>query len=553
MAKISRVIHVARECAQITPGGGVGDVVLELALKCAAEGVDSSVVLPHYKNLKLEPTRIGPVYNINIPMAYTKGKGRHERAEISLNRFQIGTRELLAWLVDSPRFRRKSHPYTYTAEEEKTFRNLPPEAIEFCGAERPPFQNDEAIKGRGHYDYFAMNVLLQKAAVHVIQGTPGPTVVHGHDAHAAGLPLVADAAGIENCRFITTAHNCGRAYRQQCYDEEFVAAILGITVEETRRCSIDGAFDPFAAAALYGHHLNTVSEGYAWEVEMGRTATSGGDDDLRAFSSFLGRHNKRILGITNGVDPSLKGPEALPESLRPETVGDGFAWKAGFKRTFLRRGAAGGHWLGVTGMIGGLGAFDPRRCLFTFVGRLADQKAPDVLIRAVEEVFDADDSAALCILGDSDEEVIRKKMWALVNRYPGRVQIFTGFSEALSAEIYAAGDFFLIPSRFEPCGLIDYIAQLNGNIPIANQVGGLSKIIDDMTGLTYFALDDRHNLRGLVATMRRALQLFQHPQELELIRRAGDARVRARHTWDEVFPKYYSLYGFESLASSIGN
>jgi starch synthase len=550
MASGRSVFHVARECAKITAGGGVGDVVLELALKCRREGIESSVILPRYGKMKLEPIRLRDPYAVDIPMRYTARADRYERVEISLNAFDVGGQRLEVWLVDADRFRGKSHPYTYQREEEAAFHKLAPGANIFCGAEKPPFREGEKIEGVGHFDYFAMNTLFQKAGLEILRRHGAGGVAHCHDAHAAALPLLAKNAGLANWRFVTTAHNCGDVYRQRCADQPYVAAVLGAPLTQVQRCTVDGAFDPFAAA-LHGDALNTVSEGYAWEVEMAHRTSAAGDEDLRGFSSFLAREGKRLVGITNGIDPSLKGPEALAVSIRPSNMGSRFEWKAGFKRAFLQRVAIPSEqWPGVGAPIGSLARFSPEDCLFTFVGRLTSQKAPDVLIRATEEVFDADRSAGLCVLGDSDEAAIREKLRGLAARYPGRVVIFTGFSEALSSEIYAAGDFFLIPSRFEPCGLIDYIAQLNGNIPIANQVGGLSKIIDGVTGLGYLALDDRHNLRGLVSAMRAALVLFLDSARLAEMRVAANAHVRANHTWEMVFPRYLSLYGLEPTSIS---
>jgi starch synthase len=171
-----------------------------------------------------------------------------------------------------------------------------------------------------------------------------------------------------------------------------------------------------------------------------------------------------------------------------------------------------------------------------------EQKAPDVMLRAAEEVLDFHREADLCMLGDSEDPRLIAKLDHLAARFPGRVAIFLGYNRFLAAEIYAAGDFFLIPSRSEPCGLIDYIAQLNGNIPIVNQVGGLPKVIDDRTGITYFALNDRQNLRGLVSGMHRALELFHDAARLESMRAFADSYVRDHHTWDHVFPQYYAMY-----------
>jgi glycosyltransferase involved in cell wall biosynthesis len=105
----------------------------------------------------------------------------------------------------------------------------------------------------------------------------------------------------------------------------------------------------------------------------------------------------------------------------------------------------------------------------------------------------------------------------LARQFPGRVIILDGRSEDVAKEIHAAGDFFLLPSRFEPCGLTDFRAQLNGNSPIANQVGGLSKTVNGKTGIGFFGLGDRAVLRGLVDGMLRALDLSENPDLTSLL------------------------------------
>ena len=92
------------------------------------------------------------------------------------------------------------------------------------------------------------------------------------------------------------------------------------------------------------------------------------------------------------------------------------------------------------------------------------------------------------------------------------------------------------------------IAQLNGNIPVVNQVGGLAKVADGITGIGYFATNDRENLRGLVNSMRRALALYDSPEQLARMQLAANRDVRENYRWETVFSRYAMLYGFEPEA-----
>ena len=87
----------------------------------------------------------------------------------------------------------------------------------------------------------------------------------------------------------------------------------------------------------------------------------------------------------------------------------------------------------------------------------------------------------------------------------GRICILRGYDQQLASQVYAAGDFFLIPSRYEPCGLTDYIAQLFGNPPIVHNVGGLVKVQDGKTGFAYID----HSSAALMGAMQKAMQVYR--------------------------------------------
>ena len=567
----NEIVHVARECAGVAVAGGVGDVVLQLAVQCVRQGFDTTIVVPHYgpfseesldntavrlaRALQAGETKVEheAVGDFLIDMAYADSPARRERVAVHSVVLRSAARLRLA-LICAERFAGKDKPYVYSSREAESFACLDAQAETFCGAEPPP--RDAAVEeGAGHYDYFAMNVLLQKAALELAArlGLRKPAF-HCHDAHAALLPMLARKseayASFVGSRFVVTAHNCGTGYRQRCPDLQYVAAVTGLDRREIEECVIEGAFDPLGAAGLYADYLTTVSDGYAWEVQGAWLSTSGGDSEVSALSEFLGRNHITIRGITNGIAPDMKGPEAQWEALemlRPR--GESFDWKQECKGRFIhqvsRDGFAARWGIGPENQFGLLQAMPPDGCLFSFVGRWTGQKGVDIVARAAEEILRVHAAAGLCVFGEGNEPFLLRSLKALVEQFPGRVVVLKGFSERLAANIYAAGDFFLAPSRFEPCGLIDMIAQLNGNIPIVNQVGGLAKVADGITGIGYFATNDRENLRGLVNSMRRALSLHAAPEELAKMQQAANRDVRENYRWETVFSRYAPLYGLD--------
>ena len=187
--KAPHVVHVARECAEIVAAGGVGDVVLQLALECVKQGLHSTIFLPHYGRYSHERQRalaerisamlpwqhrevryLDPAA-YDIPMAYSDNPHRTEPAAIETIQFS-GPARLQVVQVVADRFVGKQRPYTYTAGEVKAILEAAQGDRMVCGAEPPPkaFPLEE---GSGHFDYFAMNVLLQKAALAWIE-KPAP-------------------------------------------------------------------------------------------------------------------------------------------------------------------------------------------------------------------------------------------------------------------------------------------------------------------------------------------------------------------------------------------
>lgn len=121
----------------------------------------------------------------------------------------------------------------------------------------------------------------------------------------------------------------------------------------------------------------------------------------------------------------------------------------------------------------------------------------------------------------------------------GRICILRGYDSMLANNVYAAGDFFLIPSRYEPCGLTDYIAQLFGNLPIVHHVGGLVKVEDGTTGFAY----DDHSFKALMGAMQKAMAVFREkPLKIRNMQKESIKLIHKSYTWDKIVIRYGELY-----------
>jgi len=529
---IRSVWMVTREYDGLAGAGGVKDVCRQLSETLAGrEDCRVRVILPRYGFM--DPVRLG-----FQPLALTHESGRigaRLYAHVfTVDMHYIGEerRETVAiweaersgvqiFLVEADRYAGKRGVYTYTEEDEQE-----------AGWQR---------SGDGHFDFFAMNILLQKAALDLmILLDERPDIIHCQDGHAATLPAMMREVGAYRHYFhrtgaVVTIHNAGIGYHQEVADLEFARAVTGLPQRVTTTSLLGGSFDPFIAAAPYAL-LNTVSENYGRELQ-------GTLDDAR--TGWLGHalleRGVRLAGITNGINPAAFDPT------RPELLGlaSGFdirkgetSGKSGCKLDLLARVGAGGPWERVK-QFGSL-APSAENALCTFIGRLTAQKGVDVLIEAIVESLSQEKSHQYLVFGSGDPEFEKQlEQLAASGIGSGRVCFLKGYDSLLANKVYAAGDFFLIPSRYEPCGLTDYIAQLLGNLPIVHRVGGLVKVIDGETGFSCTNNTPAYFARAMI----RALTLYRNePETIRAMQKAAVERIDLYHTWDKVLNAYMHLY-----------
>ena len=530
--QVRSVWMVTREYDKLAGAGGVKDVCRQLAeTLVAGGGCAVRVILPRYGFM--DPVgmgfaladvdgRIGRIggrryaRTFDVDMHYA-GEERRETVAI----WQAEINGVRIFLVEADRFATKRAVYTYTEEDEQ----------EVAWQRR----------GGGHFDYFAMNVLLQKAALDlmILLGEQAD-VVHCHDGHAATLPAIMREGGGYRHYFrrsgaLVTIHNAGLGYHQEVDDLAFARAITGLPARVIARGRLGKGFDPFIAAADYAI-LNTVSEQYGKELQQ-----TAEDSRTGWLGHALLERGVSLAGITNGIDPAAfdtNMPEALGLAAGYDVDRGDFAGKEECKRSLLAAIAAGGAWERVRQY--GLLDPDPARPLGTFIGRLTSQKGVDILIQALHALLPTDPSPQFLFLGSGAfefEEELQDLTASDLGQ--GRVCFLKGYDATLANQVYAAGDFFVIPSRYEPCGLTDYLAQLFGNLPVVHRVGGLVKVIDGETGFAY----NENTPEQLAAVLAEALQLYRRqPHVLRAMRMAAVERIRRLHTWDRVMESYLHLY-----------
>ncbi len=525
--QIRNIWMLSREYGSIAGAGGVKDVSCQLAETLARwTGRSIHVVLPLYGFLDVQALGFQPLQDPLCPDRILKLQiDMHEPDSIiyedvcffyqRINRVHI-------YLIDAKRYREKSDVYTYTEEDENKL----------------SWQK----KSMGHHDYFAMNLLHQKAALELmICLDEKPDVIHCHDGHTAILSaLIRENPGYRSyfrgTSCLVTIHNAGIGYHQEITDIPYARSITGLAKHVIDDNQLDHKFDPFLVAGRYAV-INTVSENYARELQ---------ETESDALTGWLGHELKKrnivMEGVTNGIVPNFFSSSVIaggdPAMLfDPGRSDDTLSGKKRCKSLLLSQIEADME-LEEVQRFGTL-KNEVDQPLFTFVGRLSEQKGVDVLIEVLEVLLEKEANLQMLVLGNGNDDFeLRLIDLCEIEPIRGRMCYLKGFNPALANRIFAAGDFYIVPSRYEPCGLTDFIAQLYGNIPVVHYIGGLVKVKDGVTGLTY----QNDSPDDLLVALQRALVLYDDKQLKRRIQQQAVEEIRRNYTWTTVMKKYLELY-----------
>jgi starch synthase len=275
----------------------------------------------------------------------------------------------------------------------------------------------------------------------------------------------------------------------------------------------------FLKAGLhYANHLTTVSPTYAQEIQT----------DALGFGmqGLLKSRSASLTGILNGIDDHEWNPAADPALVQGYSAHN-MAGKAANKRELQRR-------MGLP--------LDPEVPLFGLVSRFTHQKGLDVVLEIAPQLIAS--PAQLVLLGSGDV-AMQQGALALARKYPQQIAAVVGFDEKLSHLIEAGADMFLMPSRFEPCGLNQMYSQHYGTPPIVHATGGLiDSVVDcnkttlargEATGFVF----NRMTAQDLLACIQRALSCYRDKQAWAAVQLHG---MRKDFSWQGSATKYREIY-----------
>ncbi len=383
----------------------------------------------------------------------------------------------------------------------------------------PELYDRAELYGFGHVAYpdnpRRFGVLARAALEFAARRGTAPSVVHAHDWQAGLAPvylrtLYASHPVLAGTPSIFTLHNL--AYQGLCEPDWLPRLDLSWDLLATERLEYWGKISLLKGGINDAHLITTVSRTYAKEIQTPEFGF-GFDGILRARSADL-------VGILNGIDTTRWDPEHDPVLPAPYSARD-LSAKSASKAEVLK----------TYGLRADEAAM--KRPLVGMISRMVDQKGFD-LIAAIAGRLPLLD-AAWVVLGTGDP--VYQDLWrGLAARHPDRIGARIGFDEGLAHLVEAGADMFLMPSRFEPCGLNQMYSLRYGTVPIVRSVGGLADTVTDgETGVAF----REYSPDALLEALHRALTSFENAPEWRALQVAG---MKEDHSWDRSAREYVKMY-----------
>ena len=523
------------EFAGIAEAGGVKNVARSLCEELSRYGSDVTLFMPLFGCTDLD--EITDIKQNAYPTLTVHICGMPET--VSFTTATLVRTGIHVVFVTNPRFSEKLGVYTYTEEEERA----------------DPLHK----RGSGHTDALLIETLFQRAVASFGPFVPPerePDVILCEDAATAVLPSYiscGSSPAFAHARCVVTIHNAGPSYHHAFATIGEAGAYTGLPGSILCGAMNGDRVEPFLLAAGCAT-LTTVSTQYAEELtDPAHSAETDGLADIFA------RRSIRITGITNGIDyerydPRRSMTSLLPFAYDPEK-GD-LDGKIRCRNFFLTHFAAEKeseiHAQSVRYLSGITRSGFLRPCgngeqavYFSYHGRIVSQKGIQVLAEAAKRITENSERARFIIIGQG-EPGLERDMEQTASSSDGKIVFFKGYNRAMARLAVAAGDFIILPSYFEPCGLEDFIAQVFGTIPVAHATGGLKKILDGSTGFLYSPNTPDELAKTLSGLMERK---DAEPELFRNIAVQAAGYVHETYSWQQVVINEYIPF-FHSLTKS---
>ena len=343
-----------------------------------------------------------------------------------------------------------------------------------------------------------------------------PDIIHIHDWQACLIPvylkkLYCHDGFYKDMRTVLTIHNIG--YQGLFPKEEFQELGLGWELFNIEGLEFYDKINLLKGGMVFSDIINTVSQTYSKEIQTKEFGFG--------LEGVLNKRSSSVFGILNGIDYSIWNPET-----------DKYIAKNFSKKDLGGKAKDREDLESICNL--------PEKKdvpLIGIVSRLAEQKGFDILAQGIDTICRMNLHLVILGTGDLKYHLIMQDM---VKKYPKVISLHLKFDDALAHKIYAGSDIFLMPSRYEPCGLGQLIAFRYGTIPLVFKTGGLADTVNKENGFVF----DKYNAQELIKTIDKALSAFADKKKWQqLVAKA----MELDFSWEGSAKKYIELYAKNNL------
>jgi starch synthase len=474
-----KILMAASECVPLAKTGGLGDVVGALSAALAGLGTKTAVVLPAYQSI-LEGGFSLEGTGIEVETELGKDRVRGKVLKTTLDG------GVPAYLIREDHYFRRPH---------------------FYGTPQGDYPDNA--------ERFAF---FSQAVIHLAQTTGPWDLIHCHDWQTALVPTLKkfDAAsrpGGGSGKTVLTIHNL--AYQGNFPFAAWKLLNLDARYFTAQYLEFYGRVNFLKGGILFADALTTVSRKYAREI---LTPEYGCGLD-----AVLRERERDLSGILNGVDYREWNPETDPhikKNYRPGDLAGKEICKSDLQEIYRLPVKSATPLIGI-------------------VSRLADQKGFDIFLEAIDDLLGMD--LQIVVLGAGDRKY-QDLLAQLPGAHPGKIGVKIGFDSALAHKVEAGADMFLMPSRYEPCGLNQIYSLKYGTVPIVRATGGLDDTIEDydpIAGVGNGFKFTPYTAPALIEAVKRAIAVYGDKKAWRRVMANGMA---CDFSWDKSAKEYLSLY-----------
>ncbi len=484
-----KILFVTSEVVPFVKTGGLADVSSALPQKLQELGHEVRIVLPKYGAVDERRFKIHEVVRLK-DLTTTIGK---KEVTFSLrSSFLVGSKaRVQIYFLDNHEYFGSRHSLYHDKHT----------GIEFK-------DNDERF------------ILLAKSVFELVKKLGWvPDIIHCNDWQTGLIPVYKktvykDDELLKNVKTLITIHNINS---QGVFPKtSFQKTGLPEKLNNDKDIFLNGKLNMLHAGLKYADAISTVSETYAKELCKIPEASAGLKDDLT-------KRKKDFYGIVNGIDPLVWNPEKDKKIHKKFTVKN--IEKKLANKEFIEEK------FGFD--------YDENIPLIGMISRLDDNKGFDLLKKAFKELMQLD--IRLVILGTGDKKY-QKFFEDAAMKYSDKFACYIGFDDDIAHQIEAGADMFLMPSKYEPCGLNQMYSLVYGTIPIVHETGGLADTVENYNpssksgnGIVFKKYDEKE----LVKAIKKALDLYKDKKAWDKLMKTG---MKSNFTWLKSAKNYVNVY-----------